>query len=479
MDRFSTHGGLLLAALLLSACGGGSSNPEPEEELNPQLSGGATTVFDTRSDAFSLPAANLSSSKRGDFQAGNSFFRNPWIIAPSTTDARDGLGPLFNVSSCQSCHIRDGRGHPPAPDDNTADSMLVRLAVPPQTQDEADRIAQGLQANAPEPTYGGQLQDRSNPNVEREARVHLTYALENVTLADGTVVELRRPNLALESLAYGEMHAQTAMSARIAPPMIGLGLLEAVPEATVLAKADPDDADHNGISGRPNWVFDLQSGTPAVLGRFGWKALTPNVRTQTVAAFNGDIGITSTQLPEQPCTSVEVDCLAQPDGGTPELTDEVQELVLFYSQHLAVPARRDIDDAQVIAGDTVFNEAGCASCHTPHLKTGELADRPELSNQDIFPYTDLLLHDMGPDLADGVPEFAASGAEWRTAPLWGIGLTATVADDQPFGFLHDGRARTLLEAVLWHGGEAQAARDAVVQMSAEDRDALIRFLESL
>ena len=268
------------------------------------------------------------------------------------------------------------------------------------------------------------------------------------------------------------------ISPRVAPQMIGLGLLEAVPEEDILARADPDDADGDGISGRPNRVLSEETGAP-MLGRFGWKAGQPTIREQSASAFSGDIGISTAVLPDGwgECTEAQAGCRAAPHGGAPEADDTVLDLVTFYSRNLAVPARRDLDDPEVLRGKALFYEAGCAACHAPKFVTARLPDRPEQSFQLIWPYSDLLLHDMGEGLADHRPEARASGTEWRTAPLWGIGLTETVTGRA--SFLHDGRARTLLEAVLWHGGEAQAARDRVVAMDAGEREALVRFLELL
>jgi CxxC motif-containing protein (DUF1111 family) len=271
------------------------------------------------------------------------------------------------------------------------------------------------------------------------------------------------------------------ISPRVTPQMIGLGLLEAIPAADILAHADPDDADGDGISGRPNIVISDQFGVP-MLGRFGLKAGKPSIREQSAAAFSGDMGLATVLHPEGwgDCTEAQGVCRAAPDGASaeaPEVGAEALDLVTFYARNLGVPARRDPGDPQVLAGKAAFYGAGCPACHVPKFVTGRLADQPAQSFQLIWPYTDLLLHDMGPGLADNRPEARATGREWRTAPLWGIGLTEQVAGTARF--LHDGRARSLLEAVLWHGGEAQAARDAVAAMAAPDRAALIRFLESL
>ena len=465
----------LVMALGLSACDDAPrfTQAEPGEAR----SGGAATVRKTDQNAFSLPSANLSPSRRVDFSVGNSFFRSPWVIAPSTTTARDGLGPLFNTNACQNCHVKDGRGHPPAPDATSAVSMLVRLSIP-DTPAYAKVIEQlGV---VPEPVYGGQLQDMSVPGVAPEGKVRVDYTPVPLRFQDGTVVELRKPDLQITQLAYGPMHPDTRFSARVAPPMIGLGLLEAIPDEAILANAEAQAREKNGIAGRPNQVWD-DAQQKTVLGRFGWKAGQPNLNQQNVHAFSGDMGLTTSLRPFDDCTESQVDCKRAPSGngpdGEPEVSDNILRLVLFYSRNLAVPARREVNSPQVLAGKNLFFQAGCQSCHTPKYTTAANAAEPELANQVIRPYTDLLLHDMGEGLADNRSEFKASGRDWRTPPLWGIGLTEAVNGHTQF--LHDGRARNLLEAVLWHGGEAQAAQRQVLAFNAEQRAALLAFLNSL
>ncbi|MBU2711749.1 c-type cytochrome [Zooshikella sp. WH53] len=437
-------------------------------------SGGETTVKNTTHNAYSLPAANLPITQKLDFSVGNSFFRNPWVQAPSSTTARDGLGPLFNTNGCQNCHIKDGRGHPPEPNDHNAVSMLVRLSIPAVTeQQEAKLKKQGV---IPEPTYGGQLQDFANALIPNEGKINITYTEQVVSFEDGYHVSLRKPTLTITELGYGKLHPETMMSARIAPPMIGLGLLESIDEQTILAHADPDDKDQDGISGRANYVWDhrLQK---IQLGRFGWKAGQPSLMQQNAAAFNGDLGVTSLMFPHDDCTEQQKACKKAPSGGTPEVSEKILNFVEFYTQHLAVPARRNIDDPLVKKGQTLFNTSGCNSCHIPQLKTAHRPERKALSEQIILPYTDLLLHDMGEGLADHRPEFKASGKEWRTPPLWGIGLTKTVNNHTYF--LHDGRARNLMEAILWHSGEAEQSKQHVLKMDKKERAALLAFLNSL
>ena len=456
------------------------SKPEAFERMS---AGAATSVARINANAFSNPSANLSFEGEQDFKLGNGLFKKVWVSSPSSTRASDGLGPLFNARSCQRCHLKDGRGHPPEGPDDLATSMFLRLSVPPRGVEEHLALANRTLQRIPEPTYGGQLQDFAVPGIPAEGRMVITYEETPVELNGGETVMLRKPTYAVADLGYGEMDPDVMLSPRVAQPMIGLGLLEAIHPADILANADPDDADGDGISGKPSWVRDPETGE-LVLGRFGWKASNPTVHTQSAGAFNGDIGISNPAAtnPHGDCTEAQAACLAMPTGvqaslGDTEAPDPILDLVVFYSRNLAVPARRDVDDPEVLHGKAMFYEAGCASCHTPKFVTSRDATQPELRFQLIWPYTDMLLHDMGEGLADGRPVGDASGSEWRTAPLWGIGLTETV-NGHTF-FLHDGRARNLLEAIIWHGGEAQAGRDAVVEMAPDDRAALIRFLESL
>ncbi|MBP5074148.1 c-type cytochrome [Pseudomonas chlororaphis] len=475
MPRSLLRWSALLMALSLSACDDAPrfTQAEPGEAR----SGGEATVRKSDQNAFSMPSANLSPTRRLDFSVGNSFFRSPWVIAPSTTTARDGLGPLFNTNGCQNCHIKDGRGHPPTPDSDNAVSMLVRLSIP--NEPAYAKVIEQL-GIVPEPVYGGQFQDMAVPGVAPEGKVRVEYEPLTLRFKDGSEVELRKPKLQITQLGYGPMHPDTRFSARVAPPMIGLGLLEAIPEAAILANAQAQAKANNGIAGRPNQVWD-DAQQKTVLGRFGWKAGQPNLNQQNVHAFSGDMGLTTSLRPFDDCTDAQTACKQAPNGngpdGEPEVSDNILRLVLFYSRNLGVPARRDVGSPQVLAGKNLFYQAGCQSCHTPQFTTAADAAEPELANQVIRPYSDLLLHDMGEGLADNRSEFQAGGRDWRTPPLWGIGLTQTVSGHTQF--LHDGRARNLLEAVLWHGGEAQAAQQQVLSFNAEQRAALLAFLNSL
>ncbi len=453
------------------------------EAFEPLPGGAATSKKPVNGDAFSHSSANMSFERELDFKIGNGLFRRLWVSAPSSTTSADGLGPLFNARSCQRCHLKDGRGHPPASAEDTAVSMFLRLSIAPQDEKQRALLASGRAGVIPEPTYGGQLQDLAIKGHKAEGKMRIAYEEVAVTLADGTEVSLRRPSYSITDLGYGPLHPDVLMSPRVAPPMIGLGLLEAVYDEDIESCADPDDADGDGISGRVNRVWDDVK-QQLVPGRFGWKAGQPTLLQQSSHAINGDIGISApiVPAPSGDCTEAQASCLKAPNGNSKqhdglEASTEMLDLITFYSRNLAVPVRRDPDDPLVLAGKQVFYESGCIGCHRPKYVTRRDALGEEQSFQLIWPYSDLLLHDMGEGLADHRPEGQASGREWRTAPLWGIGLTETVNGHTQF--LHDGRARNLLEAILWHGGEAEAARQKVVALPTEKREALLAFLRSL
>ncbi|MEC7761189.1 MAG: di-heme oxidoredictase family protein [Pseudomonadota bacterium] len=452
------------------------------EQFEERPAGASTVRARNNADAFSQPSANIGFEGELEFKVGNGLFRKIWVTAPASTEASDGLGPLYNARGCQNCHIKDGRGHlPEGPDDNAV-SFFLRVSIPAETALELQEVEDYIGATE-EPNYGGQIQDFATNGLPAEAQVQISYQDVPVELAGGEVVTLRQPTYALTDLGYGPLHPEAMLSPRLTPQMIGLGLLEAIPAQDILALADENDEDGDGISGRPNLVWSIEH-DKVMLGRFGLKAGTPTIRHQSAAAFAGDIGISNPLFPNPwgECTEAQTDCVTAEHGDDEshdgfEVDDQGLDLVTFYARNLAVPARRGADDPEVLQGKEVFYSAGCTSCHTPKFVTNRLEDRPAQSFQLIWPYTDMLLHDMGPGLADNRPEGRATGTEWRTAPLWGIGLTKLVSGHDTY--LHDGRARTLIEAILWHGGEAQAARDVVVGLDKPDRDALVKFLESL
>ncbi|TAD97411.1 MAG: thiol oxidoreductase [Bacteroidetes bacterium] len=436
-------------------------------EDKEELSGGQATSFDFSENAFGKSVDGLSGQQEDAFVLGNSFFRNNWVTAPASASGRDGLGIFFNASSCGGCHFKDGRAKTPANPNESLNGLLFRLSI------------SGQNANGsplPEPNYGGQLNEKAISGVNSEAKIRVNYAEIAGKYPDGTTFSLRKPMYEFYEPAYGDFHANMLVSPRIAQQLAGLGLLEIVPENTILLFADPNDQNNDGISGKANYVWDKVQ-KKAVLGRFGWKANQPNLFQQSADAFLGDIGITSSLNSEENLTPIQKSSYPNlPNGGSPEISDANLQNVVFYLQALAVPARRNWKDQTVLRGKQLFTQIRCASCHIPEMQTG-FSPIKTLANQKIRPYTDLLLHDLGQDLADNRPDFLANGNEWRTPPLWGLGMLKTV-NNHTF-LLHDGRARNFEEAILWHGGEAEKAKNEFKNLSKVERESLIKFLESL
>ncbi|CAA0123379.1 Uncharacterised protein [Halioglobus japonicus] len=512
LHLFSKSVPVVLLTMLITACGGGGSGNSPIADPDPvddddksgieHLAGGDATVPVTKTAAFSAKSFNMSNvDRKTSFENGNHFFEQPWVQGSQSTESRDGVGPYFNSTACQNCHINDGRGHAAFATPNGVDqgndfaSMIFKVSQSTVNASDQANIDASYLANVPDSVVGGQLQHRAVDGVANEADLAVSYTEVVETFTDGYTVSLRKPTWHLIS-NFAPFDDGVVFSARVAPPMIGLGLLALIDEQDIYNQQDENDADGDGISGKANQVWS-PSEQAVALGRFGWKAAVPTLEEQAANAFFGDMGLTSKFHTEDDCSFGQEDCLNAPNGTATldpdqpdpyEVVDSTLALVVFYSNHLGVPRRRDAYSDQVQRGKDIFFEAGCESCHTQTYVTGEDALQPELSNQTIFPYTDLLLHDMGDALADfyeansTVPgdvkvEFGASAREWRTPPLWGIGLTKEVDADATF--LHDGRAITIMEAILWHGGEAEEAKDFVLQLSATERSDFLAFLNDL
>ncbi len=424
----------------------------PAVDDGAPLAGGATTVFDRTSGAYSFPAPNLTEEHLAAHLDGDVAFEAVFVSPPATVNA--GLGPLFNNTACARCHVRDGRGLPVAGEGPLGSPLIVRVSV----TEGAPSVPGGAVAAT---ALGTQVQDHAVVGASPEARVDIAWDEIDGHYGDGEPYSLRRPRVSVTLPSGAPLSPEVMVSPRIPPPVFGLGLLEAVPDATLWELADPEDDDHDGISGRVNMVWDSLRGAPGV-GRFGWKASEPTLDQQAATAYANDMGVTSPLSPEA--------------DGSHEVGRATVDAAAFYTRTLAVPGRDAWDDPQVRHGEELFDEIGCATCHVPTLDTGAHA-LDALAHQRIHPYTDLLLHNVGFELTDGRPDFAASATEWRTAPLWGLGLAQTVL---PYSsFLHDGRARTLAEAVLWHGGEAERARERFRTLAADERAALLAFLRSL
>ena len=460
---------LFLIILLLFSCDNkdeiiplpdSTKNPELIIEKGEELLGGAHSTLLATQTAFEQQIGKPSFEDFSSFAVGNSLFKQSWVSAPASTTARDGLGPRFNARSCSGCHPKDGRGKP----FGESQGLLLRLSIPGKTKNGGP---------LPHPVYGGQLQDHAIQGIMSEGGFDIIYTEIKGTYSDGAPYSLRKPEYKLMNLSFGDIGKDILISPRVGQQMIGMGLLEAIPEDTLVAWADKNDTNIDGISGKVNYVWDAQKQEKSI-GRFGWKANQPNIKQQVAGALLGDLGITSSLNPNENCLTG--DCEDLPDGGKPEINEKSLNDMTLYSRSLAVPIRRNWKDTVVMRGKQLFIDLNCNSCHKMKVKTGS-SDILAFANQTIRPYTDLLLHDMGEGLADNRPDFDATGKEWRTPPLWGIGLIKTV-NNHTF-FLHDGRARNIEEAILWHGGEAENSKNEFTKLIKEKRNQLIVFLNSL
>ena len=434
------------------------------------------TVARADQDAYSQPAPVLSYRESETFLQGRSHFKRRWV-ASVAFNGEWGLGPTFIQTRCSECHVNNGRGGPPKTPDEQLATMLVRLSLPGANEHDGPR---------PDPNYGDQFQNNALQGqsidfqyswepVPAEAALYLDWEERSVALPDGENVVLRKPVLRIEKLAFGPMGEGAMTSLRNTPPLVGLGLLEAVPEESILKLAQTQK--NLGLNGRPNYVWDAIN-RRAALGRFGWKANVPSLLQQVAGAFLGDIGVTSRIFRQQNCPPVQKSCQVQAPGNDPEVIDADLNDLELWLRGGAVPAQRDAGNPVVRRGENMFGRAACGGCHVPELKTAEIYPSfPKLANRTFRAYTDLLVHDMGDELADGRPDFKAGPRDWRTAPLWGVGLSGTVNGQS--ALLHDGRARNVTEAILWHGGEAAASREAFSKLPKADREALVKFVEAI
>lgn len=495
LRRLYSRGRRIAVACFVSVFAGWLSAAEAPRLSTLALSGGALTVADASEAAYLQPAPVLAGDALKQFTEGHRLFNTRWAFY-WFEDGMWGRGPTSNADSCVACHRGNGRGSPDAPTvtkvqrihecsappqgpkrdsspqhlcrriEGAPLSLVVRVSLPGSTDSGAPN---------PHPHYGEQLQTFGVPRLlPAEAAVHVDWIERSAVLADGEEVRLRAPRLRIEDLAFGPLGPDVMTSVRMAPPLIGMGLLDAVPDQTILQLAAREPLD--GISGKPNLAWDMAARRPAP-GRFGLKANHPTLRQQIAAAFFADLGLSTELFPEQNCPPVQKTCKEMLFAGNPEITTQRLNAMEAYLRTLAVPARRNVDDPQVLRGAELFDSARCAVCHVPELRTGDFPAAPLLANQLIRPYTDLLLHDMGEELADQRPDYQAGGREWRTPPLWGLGLSQTVNGNS--ALLHDGRARNPVEAIMWHGGEATVSREAFRTMAKTDREALLAFLASL
>lgn len=453
---------ILFASILIS-CRYEEVKKTLETDDPTRMAGGLATTFDATQNAFGNQVNNPSSEELSRFVNGNSFFRTNWVETGASTTARDGLGPFLNANSCSTCHLLDGRGKP-----DTKEGLLFRLSV-------IGGDTHG--APMPDSIYGGQLSTSSIQNVTPEGDVTISYSETTNAFSDGETYSLRKPIYSFSTLNYGNLEATSLFSPRVGSQVYGLGLLEIIPESAITSNTDENDSNNDGVSGKANYVWDKTT-SKTQLGRFGWKANQPNLLQQTADAFNGDIGITTSLNPNENLSgkAQKTNYGGISSGGNPEIIDKTLQDVVFYQRSLAVPARRKTNNDEVIKGKKIMTEIGCTNCHIERFVTG-FSSIPQLSGQTIFPYTDLLLHDMGAELADNRPDFLANGNEWRTPPLWGIGLIKIV--NKHTFLLHDGRARNITEAIIWHGGEGEKSKNNFLKLTKSDRAALVAFLDNL
>ncbi len=436
-------------------------------ERSEALSGGAGTVDKIGKNAFSHHFKNLSFEERQDFLIGNAFFRKVWIASPSSTTSSDGLGPLYNARACQSCHIKDGRGHLPK-DEKPLSAVL--------------KVGNYKNINLiPHKTYGKQFQFFAIPGLSSESALSINFMANKYINAMGSRLALKYPNYQLSSLKYGNLDNDTSLSLRISPQVIGVGLLEAIEESDILAKQDIYDKDNDGISGIARIVYDNKG--IEKIGRFGIRASTPDLFVQTGTAFMHDMGLSNSVGSNAfgDCTKNQDECYKFPTGvnekSLHEVDDEVMNKIVFYLSSLSPPKRRNVSDKDVLLGKKIFYESKCTSCHTPKYVTSKNAKHNFLKYQLIWPYTDLLLHDMGDELADKDMNGNITNKEWKTPPLWGLGYAKEV--NARATYLHDGRAKTVLEAVLWHSGEAKSSLKYLLDNHKNNLDKLEKFLKSL
>lgn len=467
---------------------------QPEENLP----GGETTVSYKPFASFVLSASNINQELKAKFHAAKALANQPWVKAPSSTTARDGLGPIYNARTCLTCHVNGGKGFIPSDNKTALTSTLVRLSILPSFSDLDPSTQKNLlktRGALPHPVYGDQIQSQSvslahqlrhsqkpgtlKHDVAPEAYIYINWDEETFIYPDQSQVSLRSPELDFQSLGYGALGDNALFSIRVAPTLHGMGLISLVSDQDILSLSNESDTNQDGISGRPNQVWNVET-QRTELGRFGLKSNKPTLDMIVAGAFANDIGINNPLEPQQPCTSLQPSCSRIPNGNDEdgfELPAELLQLVVNFNHNVAPVERRNPNNKDVLNGRELFYQSGCHQCHNPSFTTPKSVEFPHLSEQVIWPYSDFLLHDMGPDLADSRPDFLATGNEWRTPPLWGIGLLSEVNGMSTL--LHDGRARTIEEAILWHGGEAEKVKNRFVNLEKQDRDSLVQFVNSL
>jgi len=455
----SALGGVALLALLGACSQEQANNEELSKRENQKL-------YTKESGKYAFSQALKLSDEEEDFRIlGKSFFTKPWVESPAATTARDGLGPLFSANSCIHCHPHNGAGLAQEKNGETHRSLVMHLSLFSESNLNNDLIMKN--GFIIEPTYGAQLSINGTSDVKYEGSVSLSYMQKELKYSDGESYRLHEPHYTLTDLQYGPLHKDTNVAPHIALALIGLGAIEEIDEEDILLYEDAQDRDKDGISGRANWVFNPETNATE-LGRFTWKAAAATLKQQVANAAHNDMGLTNPLYPNENCTESQKECQEAPKGrGEFDLPMQRVDAITYYLKTLKIPAQRR--GAEFAAGREIFQTLGCAKCHVESFKTKQYGT--------IHPYSDFLLHDMGEALSDGHRMFKAEPNEFRTPPLWGIGLYESVSGE--LNLLHDGRAKSIEEAILWHGGEAQTQKMAFRALDKNRRETLIEFLKGI
>ena len=424
-------------------------------------------LFNDKNSSLLKPVNNLTDEDYDKFMLGKSFFTIPWVEAPSVTTARDGLGPLFNANSCISCHPSNGRGVLFNKDGFVSRSLIAKLSIKSNDLKEHKESLK-YKGFVPNGIYGEQLSINAIHGIDFEGKIKVDFEELDITFPDGEKQVLLKPKYSLENLNYGVISNDTNISYRLASTLNGVGLIELILDNDILKNVDENDSNRDGISGKANYVYSNIT-KKEELGKYTWKAGVYSLKEQIASAAHNDMGLTTSIFPYENCTSVQKECNNAPKARNKiDLPDERLDAITFYLKNLKAYSPKITNEYK--EGLEIFEQISCAKCHISSFETKK--------GFKVYPYSDFLLHDMGEELSDGKVEFMALAQEWRTAPLWGLALHVKINKEKP-RLLHDGRARTFQEAILWHGGEALNSKENYMNLPKEKREKLLKFLEEL
>ena len=424
-------------------------------------------LFNDKNSSLLKPVNNLTDEDYDKFMLGKSFFTIPWVEAPSVTTARDGLGPLFNANSCISCHPSNGRGVLFNKDGFVSRSLIAKLSIKSNDLKEHKESLK-YKGFVPNGIYGEQLSINAIHGIDFEGKIKVDFEELDITFPDGEKQVLLKPKYSLENLNYGVISNDTNISYRLASTLNGVGLIELILDNDILKNVDENDSNRDGISGKANYVYSNIT-KKEELGKYTWKAGVYSLKEQIASAAHNDMGLTTSIFPYENCTSVQKECNNAPKARNKiDLPDERLDAITFYLKNLKAYSPKITNEYK--EGLEIFEQISCAKCHISSFETKK--------GFKVYPYSDFLLHDMGEELSDGKVEFMALAQEWRTAPLWGLALHKKINKEKP-RLLHDGRARSFQEAILWHGGEALNSKENYMNLPKEKREKLLKFLEEL